>query len=421
MGSLPGAIPPFKVFIIGTSYAGVSSALNLLDLSSGRSPRLAHTPYEHHTDFKNIPLEITIADERDGYFHLIGTPLAFADAKYAAKSWVKFQDIPALQRPNVRFVQGTVDKVDPATKTATVLEHVTKQPQNFSYDFLIAASGLRRVFPTVPQSLTRKQFLLEAEQQINAMRNAPDGVVVVGGGAVGIEMAAELKLVEPNTKVTLVHSRDKLLSSEGLSDECKDKALELVKEAGVDVLLNHRLKETRKLDTPAEGGRARYEIEFANGDKLLASEVVMAISRSVPSTDYFPAAAKDDEGYVKVHPSLVLSSDIPNAADHLAIGDIALWSGIKRCGTAMHMGHFAAINAHQLMLARLTAGAHKPVFSELGPIEPMMGLAIGKKAVASGPGMGTTWGEDVMQAYFKNDLGFDNCWNHLGLSKAPEV
>ncbi|KAK1597655.1 uncharacterized protein LY79DRAFT_624742 [Colletotrichum navitas] len=420
MGSLPGAIPPVRVFIVGISYGGVSAALNLLDLSSGKPPRLAYTPYEHHPDFKSIPLDITFADERDGYFHIIGTPLAFADAKYAAKSWVKFDDIAALKRPNVRFVQGSVSKVDTATKTATVLDHATQQPRDFSYDFLIAASGLRRAFPVVPKSLTRKQFLLEAEEQIRSVQDAPDGVVVVGGGAVGIEMAAELKLSEPRTKVTLVHSRDKLLSSEDLPDDCKDKALELTREAGVEVLMSHRVKETRRLDAAADNGRARYEIEFTNGARLLASQVITAISRSVPSTDYLPSAAKDAEGYVKVHPNLVLSGDVPNAQDHLAVGDIALWSGIKRCGTAMHMGHYAAINAHQLMLAKLTGQTHKPTFSELDHIEPMIGLAIGKKAVASGPGVGTTWGEDVMQAYFKDDLGFDNCWNHLKLGQAPE-
>ncbi|KAF5525884.1 Oxidoreductase OXR1 [Colletotrichum aenigma] len=415
MGSLP-TVPPFKVFIAGTSYAGMSTALNLLDLGKGESPRLAHSPYEHHADFKNIPLDITIADERDGFFHLIGSPLAFADSAYAAKSWVKFQDIPSLQRPNVRFVQGSVSKVDPATKTATVLDHETKQPQDFSYDFFIGATGLRRAFPVVPQSLTRKQFLLEAEEQIHAVRNAADGVIVVGGGAVGIEMAAELKLVEPSTKVTLVHSRNQLLSSEGLSDLCKDKALELTKEAGVEVLLNTRVKETRKIE-PTANGRARYEVEFTNGDKLIASEVVMAISRQTPSTDFVPAAAKDEEGYVPIHPNLVFSSDIPNAEDHIAVGDIAKWPGIKRCGTAMHHGHVAAINIHQLMLVKLTNKEHKPKFYELGFVEPMIGLAVGKKAVASSS-EGTTWGEDVMHSYFRDDLGFTICWNHMKLGKA---
>ncbi len=60
-------------------------------------------------------------------------------------------------------------------------------------------------------------------------------------GAVGIEMAAELKLAQPHVKVTLVHSRDKLMSAEGLPDSCKDKALELLLEGGVNVLLEHRM------------------------------------------------------------------------------------------------------------------------------------------------------------------------------------
>lgn len=38
----------------------------------------------------------------------------------------------------------------------------------------------------------------------------------------------------------------------------------------------------------------------------------------------------------------------------------------------------------------------------------MIGLAVGKKAVAYGPDMGTVSGEDVMEAYFRNDLGFDS-------------
>lgn len=36
----------------------------------------------------------------------------------------------------------------------------------------------------------------------------------------------------------------------------------------------------------------------------------------------------------------------------------------------------------------------------------MIGLAVGKKAVAYGPEVGTVSGEEVMQAYFRDDLGF---------------
>ncbi|KAH6704946.1 hypothetical protein VD0002_g5230 [Verticillium dahliae] len=420
MGSLQNTVPPFRLLVAGGSYAGLSFVVNLLDICNGRSPRMAHEPYSHHPDFTRIPVDITIVDERDGYFHLIGSPLALASSDYAAKTWIKFQDIPALQRPNIRFVQGSLDKINTTAKSATVLSHITKIPQDISYDFMVSATGLRRPWPVVPQSLLRKQFLLEAEEQIHAVHNAPDGVVIVGGGAVGIEMAAELKLVKPDADVTLVHSREKLLSSENLSEECKDVALDLTREAGVEVLLNHRVAETRKLDVP-EGSRARYEVEFTSGEKRFASEVIMAVSRPVPSTGYLPAETLDEEGYAKVDSSLFLEG-VSNSDFHLVAGDACKWEGIKRAGGAMHMGHMAAINAHQRMIAILAKEKgleHKPEFKVLEAFPPAIGLAVGKKAVAYGPDMGTIHGEEVMEAYFRDDLGFTICYNWMGLGKSP--
>lgn len=230
--------------------------------------------------------------------HLIGSPLALADAAYAKKAWVKFEDLVGLQDPQIKFVHGTVSEIDCEAKTATTIHHVSKETTKHSYDYFVAATGLRRVWPVVPQSLTYKQYLLEAERQINAVASARNGVVVVGGGAVGVEMAAELKLSQPNVRVTLVHSRDKLLSSEGLSDECKDRALELLKEAQVDVLMDHRVAETVEVQT--NDGEVCYELRFTNGSKLLASKVIEAISKSVPSASYLPKSALDEEGYVKI-------------------------------------------------------------------------------------------------------------------------
>ncbi len=43
-------------------------------------------------------------------------------------------------------------------------------------------------------------------------------------------------------------------------------------------------------------------IVFTNGDKLTANHVVMAISKSVPTTTYLPAEALDKESYVKIQP-----------------------------------------------------------------------------------------------------------------------
>ena len=113
-------------------------------------------------------------------------------------------------------------------------------------------------------------------------------------------MAAELKLIQPHTAVTLVHSRDKLLSAEALPDETKDRALELVREADVDVLMSHRLETVQEVQS--DGLVRCFDLTFHNGHSMRASDVIMAVSKSIPTTDFLPRAALDAEGYVHVEP-----------------------------------------------------------------------------------------------------------------------
>lgn len=95
----------------------------------------------------------------------------------------------------------------------------------------------------------------------------------------------------------------------------------------------------------------------------------------------------------------------PNAVWHFCAGDVTKWSGIKRCGAAMHGGHYIACNIHQSVLKQ-AVDHHQPKFQELQEIPPMIGLAVGKNAVAYGPDVGVVTGPAVMEAYFRDDLGW---------------
>ncbi|KAM3446733.1 hypothetical protein MY3296_009402 [Beauveria thailandica] len=399
---MPSASPlpiTVRVLVAGGSYAGLGVAVNLLDLHDGVSPRMNWEPFVADKDWPQINFQVTVVDERDGFLHIVGAPLALADQAYSKKAWVQFKDMTDLQRENITFVHGSVSHVDCAAKKATVVLHGTDEAQTFEYDYFCAATGYRRVWPVVPQSLTYKAYLEETAKHIQAVGAAKHGVLVVGGGAVGIEMAAELKLCMPHVKVALAHSRDKLLSSEGLSDECKDVSLDLLKDAGVEVLLNHRLESSDKVDSA--DGEPKYLARFTNGRTMEASVVIVGVSQSVPATEFYPAAALDADGKVKIRPNLMLPSQVPNADSHFCAGDATKWSGIKRCGGAMRAGHLVAMNIHQLVLQKEIG--HTPVFEELVEIPPMIAMAVGKKAVSSGP-EGTHSGTDVMDKYFGTDL-----------------
>ena len=127
-------------------------------------------------------------------------------------------------------------------------------------------------------------------------------------GAVGIEMAAELKAVEPTQKVTLIHSRNKLLSSEPLPDDFKDRTLSVLQEAGVEVILNDRVVEVAPLKTP--DGAPLFDLTLKDGSKMMTSHVIWAISHSLPSTTFLPAASLDAENYVKIVSTCVAFSTL---------------------------------------------------------------------------------------------------------------
>lgn len=77
----------------------------------------------------------------------------------------------------------------------------------------------------------------------------------------------------------------------------------------------------------------------------------------------------------------------------------------------MHGGHYVARNIHQNILRDHVPGGHETAYGELHEFPSVIGLAVGKKAVASSPDSGTVSGEDVLQAYFRNDLGFDSMYS----------
>lgn len=117
-------------------------------------------------------------------------------------------------------------------------------------------------------------------------------------------MASEIKVIEPWQKVTLIHSRDKLLSAEPLPDDFKERSLEVLKEAGVEVIMGQRVTDTTTIKT--DPGSKSWRLTLANGEQITAGHVITAISRSTPTSGYLPATALDKHGYVKIDASYVI-------------------------------------------------------------------------------------------------------------------
>ncbi|KAJ5767066.1 uncharacterized protein N7511_004682 [Penicillium nucicola] len=405
----------YKVLVVGGSYAGLAATLNLIDLCHGRKCRFNLDPSAVAPQRK-IPVQVTIVDERDGYYHLIGVPLALGSNQDASNFWKKYEDIPALQSPDIKIIQGSVESVDCKSRVARINQTTASDGHRIleeNYDYMIATTGLRREWPSAPKSLSREAYLAEMADSVETIENAAQGVVVVGGGAVGIEIAAELKMLRPQSTVTLIHSRQALLSSEPLPEEFSAKALELLKESNVELILGTRVQET----IPANGPTPpKYKLRLSNGEEIHADHVINAVSKFTPTSSYLPKEACNSEGYIRITPGLEFAGDVSNREYHYAAGDIACWSGVKRGGAAMHQGHFAVVNIHQKMMAEKYKS--EPTFVELAEVKPMMALALGATAVGYFPMTGISSGDEVRNMFFNEDLGYQICWKWMRLGEA---
>jgi NADPH-dependent 2,4-dienoyl-CoA reductase/sulfur reductase-like enzyme len=116
----------------------------------------------------------------------MGAPLAHASAPYAGKAWRRFDDIPELKGHGVRILQGTATSVDLAEKVLTFrpapVEGAENPEKQIGYDYLVAATGLKRTWPIVPREHKKERYLEDAREFIKELENVEGNIVVVGGG-----------------------------------------------------------------------------------------------------------------------------------------------------------------------------------------------------------------------------------------------
>lgn len=158
------------------------------------------------------------------------------------------------------------------------------------FDVAVCASGLNypifQAGPDHPTMESRKAFIAD----LNGKITTTNTVVISGGGPIGCEVAADIKIRNPTKRVVLIHSHEELLIA--MSPQFRTIAKETLIKQGVEVVLNDRVVQT-------DNGR----VVTKNGTTF--DDVVYIPCHSPkPNTDYAPASYKDSKGYIKVNDTL---------------------------------------------------------------------------------------------------------------------
>jgi NADH:quinone reductase (non-electrogenic) len=179
--------PSTRILVIGAGYAGLLFTM-----------RLAGKVARQH-------VQIALVNESDTFTE---RPRLH---QFATNQAVRWRSLPQmLRRTNVQFIQGRVTSIDPAHHEIVVIHQ--QQTQHMGYDYLVYALGSETDRKTVP-GVAEYAYTLAARGPLSAAAlrdtlpsiQARGGqIVVAGGGATGIETAAEVASAYPHIKVRLI-------------------------------------------------------------------------------------------------------------------------------------------------------------------------------------------------------------------------
>jgi len=132
-------------------------------------------------------------------------------------------------------------------------------------------------------------------------------------------------------------------------------------------MLDSRVIDTNEHEERSPGSAA---LTLTGGSQITADLVIWATSHARPATEFLPSEALDSKGFVRISNTYVMSSsmrpeitapshvsraqfasDIPNASNHFAVGDVISTSGIRLAATAIRMARGVAMNIAQLLVA----------------------------------------------------------------------
>ncbi|KAJ2852261.1 hypothetical protein IWW36_000404 [Coemansia brasiliensis] len=346
---------PIRIAIAGGNYGGLS-ALKSLYLNL-----LATNPDYNGTQQApcNPGIKITLIDRRDGFVHYLGMTRGLSQPEYAQKLWVPYTNMPWLQHPSITIKKDIISRITP-----THVELVESK-ENLEYDYLVISMGQSRNAPIGVPASTQNEYL-QLMNKYHSTISSAQSIAVVGGGAVGTELAADLKTDYPNKQVMLIHSRELPVPGPYM-DEFRQEAVRVLHKLGVQTVFGQRVVDESVADSSSETAKhAEILPELINSIKCNATLVTSTGTKIQADVVFNCLGAKNKSSLI----DLPSSSEIPifstagiRVNSHMqvddakyphifAVGDISNHAEVaKFAGAAVKSGGVAGSNIARLIQA----------------------------------------------------------------------
>ncbi|KAG2350794.1 FAD/NAD(P)-binding domain-containing protein [Suillus weaverae] len=318
-----------------------------------------------------------------------------AESKLEETSFVKLDRIYANGNGETKVGVVTSIEAQPGVSGGAV---VLATGERISYAVLILATGSKWTGPSaIPENEGDVLPFVNAWRQKFAKANH---VVIVGGGAVGIELAGEVKDLYPTKKVTIVHGGNQLINA-AYGSSLRKGLEKRLHARGVQFMFNEYID-----DIPEAGV---VGITTRSGKHISDADLVVSARGGRPNTDYVTSLGEDalnGHGFVKIKPTMQLL----NHPSIFALGDIIDWTEQKQAAKLMWHVPVAVANVVSFL------NGVTPTKKYAGATE-MIVITNGKKGGMGYFGFfgGFTLGDwfawlvksrDFMVSHFRKDLGY---------------
>ncbi|XP_009602063.1 uncharacterized protein [Nicotiana tomentosiformis] len=291
--------------------------------------------------------DLTLIDPKD-YFEIPWASLrGMVEPSFAERSVIHHKDYLANGRLIVSKVTNITNK-----------EVLTADGRQVAYDYLVVATGHYDPLP-----ITRTDRLEEYQSE-NEKIKAADSILIVGGGPVGVELAAEIAVDFPEKKVTLVHNGSRLL--EFIGSKAADKTLEWLKSKNVEV----KLMQSVDLSDTSDGNKTY----FTSSGETIKADCHFLCTGKPPASEWLRETylkdRMDNFGRLKVDENL----RVKGHRNIFAVGDITDIKELKQGYSAQKHAVVATKNLKLLM-----SGGKESKLSTYEPKSPKIIVSLGRQ------------------------------------------
>ena len=287
-----------KLIIIGGGFAGSLIAKNL------------------ENEF-----ETTLIDTKDYFEFTPGVLRTIVDPS----NLKKIQIMHEHYLKSTKFIRGSVKKIE---EDHIILEDKTK----IDFDYLVLATGSRYSLPIKQDNVissARAKTIRDSYRKLNQAKT----IIIIGGGFVGVEMAAEIATNYKNKEIKVVDRDDKLMSR--ANEKTSKHAEEFLLKRGVKIIFNEKIIKMNKGTFTTESG------------KKLKADIAFMCNGMSPNTEFiknsFPNKL-DERNFVKVNQYLQLEK----FKYIFAAGDIVSIKEEKLAQNAQNHAHIIIDNLRNL-------------------------------------------------------------------------